>query len=89
MVLKVIFPNGGYSTEAYTELGTEFSITTREGCPSGFAYIAEKELPADTKMEKECYAFLMYGAYTRPLYYGQINMLMSDTGFLFKDLTHK
>lgn len=96
MVLKVTFAEDGfkYQSEGYTELGTEFSLIEKVNCrPEEWQRAIDKEFGENAfgSSVDAVYAFLFYknGAYMRPLYKSQYNYLMSDTGFLFKDLTHK
>lgn len=94
MVLKVIFAEDGfkYQSEGYTELGTEFSVIEKVCCrPEEWKRTIDKEFGHNAfgSIVDAVYAFLFYknGSYVRPLYRGQYNHLMSDTGFLFKDLS--
>lgn len=91
MVLKTTFPNGKHVTEGYTELGADFSIVTKETAePSEWERAVFVEF-GDSHLSADCYAIIFYkgGKYSTPLYKGQRNELISDTGFLFKDLTDR
>lgn len=89
MVLRVRFDNG---FQAFTEIGEEFNLITKEGCVEEFNRCASVQFGEnDQHFTPETYAFISYGngSKTRPLYHGQDNHLLNDSGGVFKDLTNK
>lgn len=88
MVLRTTF--NGY--EVNIELGPEYHLIDGERCPDEFKKCCEEEFGDNIKdYIDKCYAFIFNrnGANSIPLYKGQGNYILNESGGLFKDLTYK
>lgn len=88
MILQTRFDNG---TKGFTSLGDDFSLVEKEVSPDEFNDIAKRQFGEGSTLNPHCYAFIFRhnGASVWPLYKGFENVLLNESGGLFKNLTFK
>jgi len=88
MILLTRFENG---YRVYKDLGEEWHLIDKEACADEFKRCCEQEFKGDKKFEEETHAFIFIqnGSHSIPLFKGQDNIILSETGQEFKNLTFR